>query len=188
MKNKNLLLILSILLFSISLASCSSDDDNDDTGNNSANLYVNDRAINLIQDLNTITYNYKSGSDNIIDLDAILYADDDKVTTLSIHILNLDMNNIKVGDNLAEQKYYEVMLLQSDGTYILNDALVTNKTQYNEYKGKVIVKSFNKESKTIQLEFSEITIPLMQNMYPNFNKLVKIKGHISATMELANRN
>lgn len=185
---KNLLFTLSILLFSISFVACGSDDGNDDTGNNSANLYVNDRAINLIQDLNTITYNYKSGSNNIIDLDAIFYADDNKVTTLSIQVLNLDINNIKVGDNLSEQKYYEVMLLQDDGTYVLNDALVTNKTQYNEYRGKVIVKSYNKDSKTIQLEFNEITIPLMQNMYPNFNKLAKIKGHISATMELVNKN
>lgn len=185
---KNLLFILSILLLSISFVACGGDDDNDNTVNNSANLYVNDRAINLIQDLNTITYNYKSGSNNIIDLDVIFYADDDRVTTLSIQVLNLDMNNIKVGDNLSEQKYYEVMLLKDGGTYVLNDALVTNKTLYNEYKGQVLVKAFNKDKKTIQLEFSEITVPLMQNMYPNFNKLAKIKGHISATMELVNRN
>lgn len=182
---KNILFILSILVFSTVFVSCG--DDEDEQSDSSATLYVDDRQINVIQDLNVIWYRYKYESKTIFDMNVYIYADDADVGIFSIQLLNLDMDKIEVGDNLSDEKNYTVNLAQKGGGYTLNDLIVTDKDRYEQYKGKVIVKAIDKNKKTIQLDFSNITLPLHSTSDgPNFKYLAKVKGSISATMEQRN--
>jgi len=187
MKKNNfyLLNLLLIVCFGFGLVSCSDDenDNNSDNHSKSVELTINNKPVNTFSDFNNITYRVPNltGSKS---LTAAIYIDEDNSSYLSIKFLNLDLENINVNDDLSNHKSYEVILYYEKEMYLLNDAFVTNKDRYQEYKGQVIVSEYDKSKQNMKLEFKNITLPLNRNMYPDYNHLLKVNGHIKCNIDI----
>lgn len=68
--------------------------------------------------------------------------------------------------------------------YLLNNLFVDNKTKFDQYKGQVLVKEYDKSNQIMTLEFKNITLPLNKNMYPDYNSLMKVNGYIKCKIDM----
>lgn len=183
MKNNNLkhLIILVLLISGFTLSSCS--DDDNDSHSQSIGLNINNNPVNIFADLSGITYRVPNLT-GTKSLTTTIFIDESNSTHLSIQFLNLDLDDINVGDDLSNHKSYEVTLYYKKEMYLLNNSFVSNKDRFEEYKGQVIVTEYNKSNQIIKLEFKDITLPLNKNMYPDYNYLMKVNGHIKCEIEI----
>ena len=179
---KNILFILSVLIFSVLFMSCSSDDDDNDdidTGSVKYEVYLND--INQkISSISNIEYN----TANVIgepQLKAYLYGDEgSQFTTLVMTFDNLKLADINVGDDLISKNgvitFY--MLICDKGTYTMGDTMTdqNGKPIYVGYIGQAIVKSFNKSNNEIDIEFKDTKVTNGKNDF------ISIKGRINSAM------
>ncbi|MDH6311180.1 hypothetical protein M2451_004111 [Dysgonomonas sp. PFB1-18] len=179
---KNSIYLVLILISGFIFSSCSDDEEDKDNDSQSIELAINNNSVNVFSDLSTITYRVPNLT-GTKSLTATIFIDEDNSTFLSIQLLNLDLDNIKVGDDLANHKSYEVTLYYKKEMYLLNNSFVSNKDKFNEYKGQVVVTEYDKSKQNIKLEFKNITLPLNKNMYPDYNYLMKVKGYIKCNIE-----
>lgn len=172
-------LLISFLMLIFS--SCSKDDDNDNHSQ-SIELSINNSPINTFVDLSGITYRVPNLT-GTKSLTATIFIDEDNSTHLSIQFLNLDLDNIKIGDDLSNHKSYEVTLYYKKEMYLLNNLFV-NADKFQQYKGQVVVTEYDKSKQSMKLEFKNITLPLNKNMYPDYNFLIKVNGYIKSGIEI----
>lgn len=172
-------LLISFLM--LSFASCSKDDDDNGNPSQSIELNINNSPINTFSDLSGITYRVPNLT-GTKSLTATIFIDEDNSTHLSIQFLNLDLDNIKVGDDLSNHKSYEVTLFYKKEMYLLNNLFV-NADKFKQYKGQVVITEYDKSKQSMKLEFKNITLPLNKNMYPDYNFLMKVNGYIKCDIE-----
>ncbi|NDV78611.1 hypothetical protein [Dysgonomonas sp. 511] len=188
---KNLLFILSIFVFSISFVACSDDDDDVfENGSTSTSLNIDGISVSTSSFLSNISYSTPnltgSASLNI----SIWLGDDNgnnedvEYGIFTISILKISLEDIQVGDNLANNKNYDVKLLYQKENYWLNNLFVPNEEKYDKYKGQAIVTEFDKSSQIMKVEFKNIILPLNRNWYPDYNYLMKVNGHIKCKIEM----
>ncbi|MBF0651355.1 hypothetical protein IR083_21295 [Dysgonomonas sp. GY75] len=178
---KNILFILSVLIFSVAFMSCSSDDNNDDndTGSAKYDLYL-DNAQQKTSSISNIEYN----ETNMVgepQLKVYLYGDDgSQFTTLTMTFDNLRLADINVGDDLISKNgvitFY--MLVCDKGTYTMGDKMTdqNGKPIYVGYMGQAIVKSFDKSNNNIDIEFKDTKVT------DGKNSSISIKGRIKSVI------
>lgn len=181
---KKVCILITMLLMTIIFISCSYDDDGDiSEGKVSAELNINDKKAEVISDLSNIAFRIPNLT-GTKSLTATIFINEDNSTHLSIQFLDLDLEDINVGDDLSNNKWYETTLYYKKEMYLLNNLFVENKNKFEQYKGQVIVKEYDKSNQIIKLEFKNITLPLNRNMYPDYNSLMKINGHIKCKIDI----
>lgn len=168
---KNLLFTLSILLFSISFASCSSDDDNNDTGSNSfIELYINDVKQKVSENNNLIApIVYDDG------LLFYIYYNGDSGDGFWLNFDGISLDNLKVGDDLVKKstEYDYQLEFENDHYWLLKS--YTEASQFKDYQGQALVSEFDRANKIIKVEFTNIKLPLLKGITPSNDKVAKVK-------------
>lgn len=168
---KNLLFALSILLFSISFASCSSDDDNDYTENNSfIELYINDVKQKVSENNNLIApIVYDDG------LAFYIYYNGGSGNGFWLNFDGISLDNLKVGDDLVKKstEYDYQLEFESDHYWLLKS--YTEASQFKDYQGQALVSEFDNSNKTIKVEFTNIKLPILKGITPSNDKVAKVK-------------
>jgi hypothetical protein len=183
---KNLLFILVISLLGWSFISCSDDDDDNNEGN-AIELYINDVSQKTYPNsvISMVPISYDNSSKKIGF--SVYFGDKERGDIITLTFEGISLNDLKVGDDIAiKTSWGNYHLFYENDTYMLFDNHpVLSHNQYNEYKGKGIVKEFDKNSNTIKVEFSNIKIPTYNigNPYEQPKKTATVKVLFSGKIE-----
>lgn len=176
---KNLLFTLSILLLSISFVSCSSDDDNDNTDNNSfIELYINDIKQKVSENNNLIApIVYDDG------LVFYIYYNGSSGDGFWLNFDGVSLDNLKIGDDLVKKStdYNYQLEFENDHYGLLKS--YTEVSQFKDYQGQALVTEFDKSKKIIQVEFTNMKLPLFKGITPSNDKVAKVKCTIKYNIE-----
>lgn len=158
MKN-NTLLILSVLIFSVSFASCSSDDnENDDntTGTFKSNFYIGEEKQDISELISTISYDE---SDKTINILLMSENENKKLKQFHATFEDIDFNTLKIGDDLVQKAdMVNYLLGVNKDSKMYTMVKDPYDTAYKGYIGKVIVKSIDISKKYLEIDFQNATV------------------------------
>lgn len=185
---KNILLILSILTFSVLFVSCSSDDDNDDAGSNvgTVNLFIDGNKINTNgiagEGANSIHYDEASVSFPRSNMSMMIMWGDGSESAF-FHFDGINLKTLKVGDDLVDLcTDYNYQVSYEKNVYWLDSKI----DWYNEFangKGKFIVKELNEDKTIINIEFQDLNIPIQKGLKPDRSKMIQVKGNMKYSID-----
>lgn len=179
---KNILFILSVLIFSVSFVSCSSDDDDDNTTDGfKSDFYIGDEKQDISELISNIFYDE---SDKTISVLLMSENDNKKLNQFHATFEDVDFNLLKVGDNLvqkADMVNYLLGLNRDSKMYnMVKDPYDTN---YKNYIGKAIVKSIDISKKYLEIDFQNATVV---GGTSSSKVEQKLRGSIGSSVEFRN--
>lgn len=176
---KNILFILSVLVFSVSFVSCGSDDDDDNTTSGfKSNFYIGEEKQDISELISNIFYDQSDKRINVL-----LMSENDNKKLSQFHAIfeDVDFNSLKVGDDLIEKAdmvNYLLGLNKDSKMYtMVKDPY---DTAYKGYIGKAIIKSIDVSKKYLEIDFQN-TIVVGGTSSSKVEQ--KIKGSIASSVE-----
>ena len=181
---KNILFILSMLVFSLSFVSCGSDDDDNDeasTGTFKSNFYVGEEKQDISELISGISYSESGKTINVI-----LMGENENKKLKQFHATfeDIDFSTLKVGDDLVQKADMVNYLLgtnKDNGMYtMVKDPYDTN---YKGYIGKAVVETIDVSKKYLEIDFQNATVV---GGTDKSRVEQKIKGSITSSVEFRN--
>lgn len=181
---KNILFILSVLIFSVSFVSCDNDEDNDDIGSNlgTINLFIDGNKMNTNTTFlaSSISYDKPTITFPKSEFSIMIIFGDDESQSAFFNFKEIDFEKMKVGDDLLKlcKNYGYQVTYQGNQYWLHSDIDWFN--EFAEGKGKFIVKELNAEKTIINIEFQDIKLPILKGsqLRPDRSKMIDIKGNM----------
>ena len=179
---KNILLILSVLIFSVSFVSCSSDndeiDDNNTTGTFKSSFYIGDEKQDISELISSISYD---DSDKTINVLLMTENENKKLKQFHATFEDIDFNTLKVGDDMvqkADMVNYLLGINKDSKMYtMVKDPY---DTAYKGYIGKAVIKAIDISEKYMEVDFQNVTVV---GGTDKSRVEQKIKGSIASSVE-----
>lgn len=178
---KNILFILSVLIFSLSFVSCGSDDDDNDdgvTGGFKSDFYIGDEKQDISELISSISYDE---SDKTINVLLMSENENKKLKQFHATFEDINFNTLKVGDDLvqkADMVNYLLGINKDSKMYtMVKDPY---DTAYKGYIGKAVIKAIDISKKYMEIDFQNATVV---GGTDKSRVEQKIKGSIGSSVE-----
>lgn len=181
---KNILFILSVLIFSVSFVSCSSDDDEIDdntTGTFKSSFYIGDEKQDISELISSISYDE---SDKTINVLLMSENENKKLKQFHATFEDIDFNTLKIGDDLVQKAdMVNYLLGVNKDSKMYTMVKDPYDTAYKGYIGKAIVKSIDISKKYLEIDFQNATVV---GGTSSSKVEQKLRGSIGSSVEFRN--
>lgn len=185
---KNLLFVLSILVFSLSFISCGDDEDNDTDSTNlgTAVCYIDDKKVTQKTNIAISSIHYDKPTTTFPTPEfSMMIMFNDEGENAFFHFEGINLDNLKVGDDLVKlcDDYGYQISYEGNEYWLQSD--ISWYDEFDSGKGKFIVKELNADKTVIHIEFQDIKVPILKGslIKPDRSKMIDVKGSMKYTID-----